>query len=158
MWLIIEKLIVVLPKIISWWLYQEKRTLKNVIINVSAQEGSCEIYCSELSTFTICFEILNNNPFWIDIDRIVIKGNYATGTAKLFAENMIGAKIGSNSSERFNVTGDIDSSQIERIKAAPDDKSHVSCEIQIVMNNKYNKIRYRERLERLMCKVINKNV
>lgn len=158
MWPIIEKLIVVLPKIINWWLYQEKRTIKNVKINISAQEGSCEIYCSELSTFTICFEILNNNPFGIDIDRIVIKGNYATGSAKLFAENMIGAKIGSNSSERFHVTGNIDSSQIKHIKAVPNDKSLVSCEIQIVMNNKYNKIRYREELERLMCKVINKNV
>ena len=154
MWTIVEKLISFTPQFLSWWLYSEEKTKKNIKINISAQEGTCEIICGESPTFKIWVEIHNGNVFSIDVDRILFEGNFGY-SAQLYSDNLIGGLISSNTSDRFLLESYIEPSQLIKINNSKDDSLINYCEVKLILSNKYHKIRHKKSLERILCSVKN---
>ena len=144
-----------LPKIFSWWLYSPERTVKNVEVFISAQEGSVEIWCDEAqASFKVIPEFKNSNPFPIDIDRVEISGQLHNASIKAF--ELLGAKLEKNKKVNLYPRGKLDESSLKRVNQAADDEA-LRLEVRIVIINKYHYIRdFSCHFDRLMCKFYNK--
>ena len=144
-----------LPKIFSWWLYSPERTVKNVEVFISAQEGSVEIWCDEAqASFKVIPEFKNSNPFPIDIDRVEISGQLQNASMKAF--ELLGAKLEKNKKVNLYLRGKLDESSLKQVNQAADDEP-LRLEVKAVIINKYHYIRdFTCNFDRLMCKFYNK--
>lgn len=146
-----------LPKIFNWWLYNPDKTKQRIEVDVSAQEGSVEVWCNKDQVkFKIYIQFKNNNPFPIEIDRSEVFGNLHA--AQLKASNLFGLKLGKGKSDSLLLEGKIDDINLTKVNDSPDNES-MRIEIKAIILNKYHIIRdFRIPIDRLMCKLINKNI
>ena len=145
-----------LPKLFSWWLYKPERTMSHIDVDVSAQEGSVEIWCDRRQArFSIIIQFRNNNPFPIEIDRA--EASASLSAAQFKAINFFGLKIEEGKTESFQLEGRIDDQNLEYVNQSPDGE-HLRVRVKAIIMNKYHTIRnFHKDFERLMCKLINKN-
>ena len=146
-----------LPKLFSWWLYKPERTLSHIDVEVSAQEGSVEIWCDKTQArFSIIVQFRNNNPFPIDIDRAEASANLHTAHFK--AINFFGAKIKESRSEILRLDGRIDDQNLKYVNESPDGEA-LRVEFRALVTNRYHTIRnFSIHFDRLMCKLVNKKI
>lgn len=147
----------ILPKLFSWWLYKPERTMKHISVNVSAQEGSVEIWCDKKQAhFSIIIDFRNNNPFVIEIDRAEASANLHT--AQLKAINFFGVKIDKGKTELLRLEGRIDDLNLKYVNESPRGE-HLRVELKAIVLNKYHTMRnFNKHFDRLMCKLINKKI
>ncbi len=145
------------PKLFSWWLYKPERTMKHISVDVSAQEGSVEIWCDKKQAhFSIIIDFRNNNPFVIEIDRA--EASASLHTAKLKASNFFGIKVDKGKIELLRLEGIIDDHNLKYVNESPDGE-HLRVELKAIVMNKYHTMRnFNKHFDRLMCKLINKKV
>ncbi len=144
-----------LPKLFSWWLYSPKRTIKNVDVSISAQEGTVELWCDKIqSMFKVILEFKNNNPFPIEIDRVEASGRLHNASMKAF--DLFGAKLEKNKKVNLYPRGKLDESSLAKVNEAADDET-LRLEVKAIIINKYHCIRdFKRNFDRLMCKFYNK--
>jgi hypothetical protein len=146
-----------LPKLFSWWLYKPKRTKNLIEVDVSAQDGSVEIWCDRpQARFSITVQFRNNNPFPIEIDRA--EASARLHTAKFKAINFFGLKITEGKTESLQLEGRIDEQNLNYVNDSPDGEN-LRVEVKAIVMNKYHTIRsFSKNFDRLMCRLINKNI
>lgn len=144
-----------LPKIFSWWLYSPERTVKNVEVFISAEEGTVEIWCDEAqASFKVIPEFKNNNPFPIEIDRVEISGQLNNASMRAF--ELLGAKLKKNKKVNLYLRGKLDKLSLKQVNQAANDEA-LRLEVKAVIINKYHYIRdFSCNFDRLMCKFYNK--
>ncbi len=154
---IILQVISHLPKLFSWWLYKPKRTTEHLSIDVSAQEGSVEIWCDKSQArFSMIVQIRNGNPFDIEIDRAEVSARLHMGQLK--ASNFFGAKVQKGKVESLRLEGRIDDQNLRYVNEAPNGE-HLAADIRAIVVNKYHTIRtFNRQFDRLMCRMINKRI
>jgi hypothetical protein len=146
-----------LPKLLSWWLYSPERTKEHVEVSISAQQGSVELWCDKAqSKFSLWIQFKNNNPFPIEIDRIVANGDLYT--AHVEAINIIGGRLEKGESDKLHLEGKIDDINLKRVNESPENES-LSLVLNAVIINKYHYIRdFKCPFNKLMCKLYNKQL
>ena len=143
-----------LPKLFNWWLYSPKRTERNVDVSISANESSIQILCIQ-NEFQVQVEFRNNNPFPIEIDRLIVNGHYYTVT--LTASEKFGIRIMPKKKASLIANGKFNISTESQIKQAKDDTT-IRLEVNALIINKCYRIRnFRRSFNSQLCRVINKN-
>lgn len=151
----ILQIISYLPRLVNWWLYSPERTDRNVDVSISANESSIQIWCVQ-NEFQVQVEFRNNNPFPIEIDRLIIRGDYYS--AELIATENFGTRIRPKEKSILLAKGKFDTSMEARIKQAKDDTT-ISLEVNALIINKCHRIRnFRRNFGNQLCRVINKNL
>ena len=145
-----------LPRIFNWWLFKPERTTRQLDIDISAQEGSIEIWCDRShARFAIIIQFRNNNPFPIEIDRA--EASASLHTARFKAINIFGIKIKKGETQLLRLEGRIDDENLKYVNRSPEGEN-LRMEFNAVIMNKYHTIRdFRKYFDRLMCKLINKS-
>ena len=144
-----------LPKLVNWWLYSPERTDRNVDVSISANESSIQIWCIQ-NEFQVQVEFRNNNPFPIEIDRLMVKGHYYTVT--LTASEKFGIRIMPKKKDSLIAKGKFNVSTESQIKQAKDDTT-IRLEVHALIINKCHRIRdFRRHFDSQLCRVVNKNV
>ena len=146
-----------LPKLFSWWLYKPERTLSHINVEVSAQEGSVEIWCDKTQArFSIIVQFRNDNPFPVDIDRAEASANLHTAHFK--AINFFGINVKEKRTEVLRLEGRIDDQNLKYANQSPDGES-LRVELRAIVTNRYHTIRtFSKHFDRLMCKLFNKRI
>jgi len=144
-----------LPKLFNWWLYSPKRTARNIDISISASDSSIEIWCVQ-NQFCVRVEFRNNNPFPIEVDRLIVKGSYSNDV--LVATERFGVKIAPKKKSILTADGKFDISTEAKIKQAKDDTT-INLEVRALIINKCHRIRdFKRVFEHQLCRATNKNV
>src|SRR4030067_2958261 len=137
-----------LPKLFNWWLYSPERTDRNVDVSISANESSIQIWCIQ-NEFQVQVEFRNNNPFPIEIDRLVVKGHYYTVT--LTASEKFGIRIMPKKKTNLIAKGKFNVSTESQIKQAKDDTT-IRLEVNALIINKCHRIRnFRRSFDSQLC-------
>jgi hypothetical protein len=146
-----------LPRMFTWWLYKPERTLRNITVDISARQRSTEILCDrEQAKFSLWIQFKNDNPFPVEIDRLIASGNLHT--AHLEASNLLGTHIKKGECASVHLEGGIDEVNLARVNSSPDDPL-LRVELCGVIANKYHTMRtFRKSFDDLMCRLVNKKV
>jgi len=128
-----------LPRPFIWWLYKPERTLQHIKAEILAHQGSVEVWCDrEQAKFCLWVQFKNDNPFPVEIDRVIASGNLHA--VHLEASNLMGTHLKKGQFTSLLPEGGIDDVNLDRVNRSPDDSS-LRLTLYAVVANKYHTMR-----------------